>query len=148
MPPLKLLQELADLHGLRNEEGGVDDRLERSLSVLQLQAQQVLVVQDSADVVETLAVDRVTGIASLDDELERLFPRCFQLDRINLRARNHDLLNRSLRELEDTVDQLLLRLVEDPLLLPLLNHQLDLLLADKPCRPLGGGTEEREDHAA
>src|SRR5574337_381850 len=106
--------------------------------MLQLQAQQVLVVQHTADIVETLAVDRITGVACFNDELERLFQRGIQLDRIDLRARDHDLLDRGLRKFEDAVDQLLLSLVEDPPFLSLLTLSSRLSArAESRSRPNG-----------
>ena len=116
---------------LRHEVHGVQDLAQDDGLVLLEQAQRVLDVDDADHVVRAAVVDGDAAEAALHHETSHFLGGRRHVEGEDLGPRDHHLLDRRLRELEDAVDQLLLRLVEHALLAALLDQVLDLLLGDE-----------------
>ena len=81
-------------------------------------------------------VDRIPGELVLHDVPDVLLLGLLDVQGIDVRTGDHDLLHRTVDELEDAVDQLFLRPVEDALQPALFQQHLDLLLPDHLVGPL------------
>ncbi len=86
-------------------------------------------------------IDRDARVADLDDEGDRLLERRVDLERRDRDARDHDLVDAPLTQLDDRVDHLLLLGLERPLLRAALDDEPQLLGAHlrlvHPARPEG-----------
>ncbi len=75
-------------------------------------------------------VDGVSGKLVLHDKTDVLLLRLLYVQGIDIGAGHHDLLDRTVHEIEDAVDQLFFGPVEDALKPPLFQQHLDLVLPD------------------
>ena len=82
-------------------------------------------MEDADDVVERAAVDRVARVRGVDHGGERLLRRKLDGERHDLGPRDHHVVRLLVREVEDLVEHLLLRLLD---LLGLRHDQADVLL--------------------
>src|SRR5262249_29347902 len=142
---LQLLEERSDLLALGNELHRMQDLPDDDWLPLLEQPQRVLHVDEADHVVDVALVGRDAAEAALHDERAHLGRRRVRVEGEDLRARDHDLAHRHVRELEDAVDELHLALVEDALLAALLHEVLDLLLGHEGPRPLVLDAEEAKD---
>ncbi len=132
LPALELVEQVVDRHRLGHEDRRAQERPEggpgRGVG-LQVR-QEVLGVEDADDLVDRLLVDRDPRVALLDDEVDRLLERRVRPDPGDRDARDHDLVDAPLAELDDRVDHLLLLGLEDALLAAALDDQAELLGGD------------------
>jgi hypothetical protein len=80
------------------------------------------------------------------DDLEDLLGRCLHVDGDDVRARDHDLVDRLLRDREDRGDHPLLALLDHTLRLSRLDERLDLVLGHERTR-LGIAPERSREQA-
>ena len=126
----QILQDFADLLGLRNE-------IRRSHDLADVQvgnaavAQEILGMNRADDVINALLIDRNAGMATLDDELHDIGNARFRTGEHGIGSRHHDLTGNGIPEREDALDHLPFVFRNQPLLLPfidqLLNFFFDIL---------------------
>ncbi len=66
--------------------------------------QEILCEQDTHHFIPILSDDGETGMARIDDGVQQLRPRVIELQHDHVRARNHDVADLSLGNLEDTLE--------------------------------------------
>ena len=88
---------------------------------------EVLGQHEPDDVVDRVLVDRVARAAALLDHRERLVERRVDRQRVDVRARRHDLARVLLRELEHALEQVASVRLEDAALLALLDENSQLV---------------------
>ncbi len=108
--------------GVRRIERRLGALLDRALE----ERQQVLGVEDADDLVDRVLVDRDPAVALLDDDVDRLLHRGGRGERDHRDARDHDLVDALVAELDDRVDHLLLLGLEDALLAAALDEDRQL----------------------
>ena len=90
------------------------------------QAQQVLGVEDADDMVDRLAIERRSTVPLLEDDLDRLVERRLLVDRNDVDAGHHHLVQLRVAQRHHGGDHLLLFGLDDALLAPLLDDEADL----------------------
>ncbi len=125
LPPLELVEQVVHAHRLGHEDRRAQDRAKgRPLGGGTLEErQQVLGVQDPDDLVDRLLVDRDPAVALIDERVDRLLERRTRRQRDHRDARDHDLVDALVAELDDRLDHLLLLGLEDPLLATTLDEE-------------------------
>jgi hypothetical protein len=104
-------------------------------------------VQDTDEVVERTAVDRVAGVLRLRHPREAFRGRQVDWDRVHFGSRHHHLAHLFICKVEDLVEHLLFRLLDHTRLLGLRDEKSDVLLClDRDsgrrwCDPQGPGQE-------
>ena len=106
-------------------------------------------MQEADDMVLVLVADRVARELLLEDGMEVLVHRVLEVEADHVRARRHDLADVEVREVEDVVDEVDLRVVDEALAVALLHEQAYLFLgvgvvalrsrveAHAVCHPVG-----------
>src|SRR5687767_8055492 len=144
---LHLAEQLVDLLRLRDEVRRPEQLAQRWRALAARDApEDILHVQDADDLVGRPFVDGDPGVADEHDALEHLLRRRRDVDGDDLGARDHELVDLLVTEVEDRADHVALRLLEDALLLPRLDERLDLLLAHQRARA-GVRAERPRDEA-
>ena len=129
---LHVAEQLVDLLGLRYELRRPHVRPDLDVLLATRETpEEIFHVEDPDDVVRRAFVERDARVADVRDDLEDLVGRCVDVDRDDVRARDHDLVHRLLRDGEDRRDHPLLALLKDPPRLTGLDQRLDLVLGDE-----------------
>ena len=102
-------------------------RSEKRSGRLTQHAEQVLGQDQADDVVDRLLVDGEAREAALLGDRDRLVERRLDVERDHLRARGHHLARVLLRELEHSLDEVRVALLEDAALLALLDEHPQLV---------------------
>src|SRR5438874_4033114 len=126
---LHVAKELVDLLGLWDELSRSHVRPDLDVLLPAREApEEILHVEDADDVVRRALVERDTRVADVRDDLEDLVGRRIDVYRDDVRARDHDLVHRLLRDGEDRREHALLALLKYALGLSGLDQRFDLVL--------------------
>ena len=121
-------EKIRHLHVLRHEERLVDRVFHDVSTGLIRQAEIVLRIEYTDDIVVILATDRIDRIAVAVDRLPPLTVRVLEVQHRHIRTVCADILHGQVVKLEDVLDHLVFRRFDRTLLGTLIEHQLDILL--------------------
>jgi len=118
--------------GFGHKHGLAHQRLEVKGGAVALaqQGQQVLDVQDAADVVDGLLVHRDAGVAGFDGHLQQVLQVGVVFNGKQVGAVGHDLHHRAVVKLKDVVDHFPLGLFDGAVFVAHVHHHADLFLGD------------------
>ena len=143
---LELVQQVVDEHGLRHEERRAEELAQvRLLHTALEERQQVLGVEHADDLVDRLLVDRDPAVALADEGVDGIVDGCGDRESRHLRARNHDLMDAALAQLDDGTDHLFFLGLEDARLPSPLHDQLEFLGVDLGLACDAGTESARDD---
>ena len=121
-------EKIRHLHVLRHEERLVDRIFHDISTRLIRQAEIVLRIEYTDDIVIILTTDRIDRIAMAVDRLPPLTVRVLEIQHRHIRTVRADILHGQVVKLEDVLDHLVLDGFDRALLGTLIQHQLDILL--------------------
>ena len=85
-------------------------------------------MQEADDMILVLLADRIARELLLEDDMEVRVEVVAEVEADHVRTRRHDLAHIEVGEVKDVVDEVRLRVVDEPLLVTLLHEQADFLL--------------------
>ena len=145
---LEVAQEVVNLLGLGNEEGGTDEGLPTETVALGQMGKKVLDVEDALDVVDGARIDGDARIDVLGHAGEDLLVAVTDVERHHVETRGHDVLGGLVAEADDAFEQLLLvgelgLVGELKGLLQLVDREVVALLLLQAVDQTGGAHEHR-----
>ena len=132
---LHLFQEIIDFFAFWNEDRREHDSGKVEGFTGHQASQKILAMHNAGNILNTAAVDRVSGIHVFQHHADDNLTRCIQIEPYNAGARHHYLANTGMGEFEDIANVFLLGLADTAALMPLGNDMLDVLACNK-CIPV------------